>query len=92
MFSNKKEETKSQLSTSPSIVASNSSPSKNSKQRNNDIIFENVDEEEEETKFIDAIHEISKKFECQHEEVYMLKKDERPVQFELVTFNDNFQI
>jgi hypothetical protein len=41
---------------------SSSSPTKNARQRNNDIIFENVDEEEEECKFIDAIQEISKKF------------------------------
>ena len=62
MFSNKKEETKSQLSTSPSIVFSNSSPAKNPKQRNYDIISEYDDEEEEESKSQDVIQDICKKF------------------------------
>jgi hypothetical protein len=62
MFSNKKEETKSQLSTSPSIVVSNSSPAKNLKQRNYDINFDNDDEEEEESKSQDEIQDICKKF------------------------------
>jgi hypothetical protein len=49
-----------------------SSPTKSSKQRNNDIIIEYADGEDEESKFEDAVQEISKKFQCTQGEVYMV--------------------